>query len=272
MYITNSPIVADIASKAGVDRIFIDLEVLGKQERQGGMDTVQSRHSLDDILKIKDVVVHSTELLVRSNPIHANSKQEIDTIIRNGADVVMLPYFKTVEEVTKFVDIINGRAKVNLLLETPEAVDKLDEILDLNGIDEIHVGLNDLHLGYKMKFLFQVLTEGIVDKIGEKVLKAGIKFGFGGIASLGKGIVPAEMIIKEHYRIGSTCAILSRAFCNTELVTDPKEIEKIFINGLREIRAFETEVESASKVDKDYYEKNRRELVKAVNEFIESKK
>ena len=40
MYITNDPAVAKIAADAGVDRIFIDMEVLGKAERQGGMDTV----------------------------------------------------------------------------------------------------------------------------------------------------------------------------------------------------------------------------------------
>lgn len=40
MYITNRPEVAHIAELSGVDRIFVDLETIGKQERQGGMDTV----------------------------------------------------------------------------------------------------------------------------------------------------------------------------------------------------------------------------------------
>ena len=44
--------------------------------------------------------------------------------------------------------------KTCLLLETPEAVEIIDDILDIDGIDEIHIGLNDLHLGYKMKFMF----------------------------------------------------------------------------------------------------------------------
>ena len=34
MYITNDPTVAKIAADAGVDRIFIDMEVLGKAERR----------------------------------------------------------------------------------------------------------------------------------------------------------------------------------------------------------------------------------------------
>ena len=44
MYITNNTEIAKIAEKSGVDRIFVDLETVGKQERQGGVNTVQSHH------------------------------------------------------------------------------------------------------------------------------------------------------------------------------------------------------------------------------------
>ena len=46
MYITNNPTIAEIADSAGVDRVFIDLEVVGKAERQGGMVRVQFLHSM----------------------------------------------------------------------------------------------------------------------------------------------------------------------------------------------------------------------------------
>lgn len=35
MYITNSEDVAHIAEEAGVDRIFVDMEYIGKTDRQG---------------------------------------------------------------------------------------------------------------------------------------------------------------------------------------------------------------------------------------------
>ena len=92
MYITNQPWIAEIANEAGVDRIFVDLETIGKTERQGGMDTVQSHHTLNDVKRIRETF--KGELLVRSNHIYEGSKDEIDCIIENGADVVMLPYFK----------------------------------------------------------------------------------------------------------------------------------------------------------------------------------
>ena len=91
MYITNDENVAKIADKHGVDRIFVDLEQIGKQERQGGMDTVQSKHTLDDVKKIKKCL-NKSELFVRSNPIYQNSKEEINTIVENGADVITVPY------------------------------------------------------------------------------------------------------------------------------------------------------------------------------------
>ena len=51
MYITNDVNVALIAEKYGVDRIWIDLETLGKEERQKNMDSVKSNHSIEDIKK-----------------------------------------------------------------------------------------------------------------------------------------------------------------------------------------------------------------------------
>ena len=56
MYITNQSDVAKIAEENGVDRIFIDLEKIGKKERQGGMDTVQSQHSIEDISEVKNAI------------------------------------------------------------------------------------------------------------------------------------------------------------------------------------------------------------------------
>ena len=268
MYITNRPEVAKIAETAGVDRIFIDLEYIGKADRQGGMDTVQSHHTLDDIRIIRGVI-SKAELLVRCNPIHdatadySSTEQEIDGIIENGADIVMLPFFKTSAEVERFIAAVSGRAKTMLLFETPEAVAIADDILLLNGIDYIHIGLNDLSLGYGKKFMFELLTDGTVERLCIKFSEKNIPYGFGGIASLGKGMIPAEMIIKEHYRLGSTCAILSRSFCNISLITDKEEIKSIFDEGLKEIRAFEAEC-AAHNMD---FDENQELIKEAVREI-----
>ena len=59
MYITNNPEIARIAEDAGVDRIFVDLEHIGKTDRQGGMDTVQSHHTIEDVKEIRNVGLHN---------------------------------------------------------------------------------------------------------------------------------------------------------------------------------------------------------------------
>ncbi|VUX23489.1 alpha-dehydro-beta-deoxy-D-glucarate aldolase [Dorea longicatena] len=269
MYITNKPQIAEIAESAGVDRIFVDMEYIGKADRQGGMDTVQNHHTLEDVKTIAQTI-KKAKLLVRINPIHEKSKdyisseEEIDRAIKNGADILMLPYFKTVREVETFLRFVNGRVKTMLLLETPEAVGVVDDILKLKGIDEIFVGLNDLSLGYGKKFMFELLRDGTVEELCYKFKKANIPYGFGGIAALGKGDLPAEKIIIEHYRMGSTSVILSRSFCNTNEVKDIETIKSIFMNGIKEIRDYEKTVA----IHSEYFESNKQEINRIVDKIV----
>lgn len=270
MYITNRPDVALIAEQNGVDRIFVDMEYIGKAERQGNLDTVKNHHTIQDVVALRKVLMQS-ELLVRVNPIHEktaeydSSEDEINAAIAAGADIVMLPFFKKASEVKRFLRIVDGRVKTMLLLETPEAVDALDEILAIPGIDEIHIGINDLSLGYGKPFMFQLLTDGTVEHLCRRIGRAGIVYGFGGIASLGRGLVPAELIIKEHYRLGSMMTILSRSFCNIDRYDNIDAIEEIFFRGVREIRALERECA----VHAMYFIENRRELRAAVADVVQ---
>lgn len=269
MYITNKPAVAEIAETSGVDWIFLDMEFIGKDARQSGLDTVQNHHTVNDIANIKSAV-KKAKVLVRVNPIHEalpnypSSKEEIDASIAAGADILMLPFFKTVEEVKEFIRLVGGRAKTLLLMETVEASNLVDEILEVPGIDMIHLGLNDMHLELGMKFMFELLANGTVEKLGNKIKAKGIPFGFGGIATLDGGALPGSMVLKEHVRLGSNMVIVSRSFCNTDIVTDLDEVKRIFDTGISGLRALEKE---AAHADAAYLEKNRKAVVAAVNKI-----
>lgn len=269
MYITNKPAVAEIAEQAGVDWIFLDMEFIGKDARQGGLDTVQNHHTVKDVANIK-AAVKTAKVLVRVNPIHEalpdypSSKDEIDATIKAGADIVMLPFFKTVEEVKRFISYVDGRAKTLLLMETVEAANLVDEILEVPGIDMIHLGLNDMHLELGMKFMFELLANGTVEMLGKKIEAKGIPFGFGGIATLDGGALPGSMVLKEHVRLGSSMVIVSRSFCNTDVVTDLNEVKRIFDEGISGLRALEKE---ASQAGATYLEENRKDVVAAVNKI-----
>ena len=266
MYITNRPEIAQIVEAAGVDWIFLDMEFIGKDARQSGLDTVQNHHSITDIANIRKAIKNS-QLMVRVNPVHMAlpdypSKEEIEGTINAGADIVMLPFFKTVEEVQLFIDYVGGRAKTLLLVETVEAANLMDKILEVPGIDMVHIGLNDMHLQLGMKFMFELLANGTVEFLGKKIKSKGIPFGFGGIARLDGGALPGSMVLKEHVRLGSSMVIVSRSFCNTDLVTDLNEVKKIFEAGISDLRALERE---ASQANDAYFEKNRKAVVTAVN-------
>lgn len=270
MYITNRPEIAKIVESAGVDWIFVDMEFLGKDLRQAGLNTVKNHHTISDIANIKRSVTKA-KILVRINPIHEamedyfSSKEEIEASIRAGADILMLPYFKTIDEVKKFLGYVNGQTKTCLLVETPEAALLLDEILELDGIDMIHLGLNDLHLALGMKFMFELLADGTVDQLAKKIKSKGIPFGFGGIATLDGGALPGAAVLKEHYRLGSSMVIVSRSFCNIDKINDLEEIRRIFNTGIASIRHLEKEAEAA----KTYFSNNRNFVVQSVHGIIE---
>lgn len=271
MFITSRPEIAQIAESAGVDWIFIDMEFIGKNARQGGLDTVQNHHTAADIRNIKSNV-SAAKVLVRINPIHdelsyyQSSKDEINEAIAAGADILMLPFFHTIEEVKEFIHLVNGRAKTCLLLETPEAAELIDEILEVQGIDMIHIGLNDMHLALKMNFMFELLANGKVEEWMQKIKAKGIMCGFGGIASLNSGLLPGEKVLKEHCRLGSEMVIVSRAFCNTDVIKDLDEVKRIFESGVKELRALEAECTGK---DADYFIQNRKEVVERVAQIVE---
>ncbi len=266
MYITNKPEMAMLAQEAGVDRIWIDLEYKGKEERQAGMNTVKSKHTIEDIINIRPIV-NKSDLMVRVNPLDDESEDEINKVIEAGADYIMLPMFKTKKEVERFISLVGGRAKTMLLLETKEAQECIEEYVGLPGIDEIHIGLNDLHLAHGMTFMFELVSNGTVSKLAEILRAHNVRFGFGGFARIGHGILPAEMILTHHYAVGSEMAILSRAFCDANARDNIDEVRADFIEGVKNIRLKEKEILS---YEKEKFESNFVGIQEKVAQIVES--
>ena len=87
--IQNDLEIASFVLKNGVDRIFIDLEKLDKDKRQGHLNTWKSNHVMSDVEKMRKVVSKG-RLLVRLNKWNKNSNNEISEAIDKGADFLML--------------------------------------------------------------------------------------------------------------------------------------------------------------------------------------
>jgi hypothetical protein len=211
LQITNDPGFARRCDALAGLRLFVDLERLGKAERQAGRNTFISAHQVDDVGRIKSVLASAT-LMVRVNPLHAETAPEVDAVLAQGADWLMLPMFSTGAELRAFADIVDGRAPLVALLETAGALDSLDDWIATPGLHEVYVGLNDLHLSLGCPFMFEPLASGIVDRVAAAARARGLRFGFGGIARLDEGLLPGRDVLAEHLRLGSQAVILSRTF------------------------------------------------------------
>lgn len=211
MILADTPESAFLAQSAGVDCIFYDLEYIGKSERQYGRNTVISHNDIEKLPSVKAVLTTS-QLLVRTNPIGPYTAMEVEKAIEYGADILMLPMVMDQHDVETYIDLVKGRAKVCIMIETASSLARLEKILSVPGVDEIFIGLNDLHISMGLTFMFELLSGGVVEYIADKCKEAGIPFGFGGIARIGEGMLPSDNILGEHVRLGSTSVILSRTF------------------------------------------------------------
>ena len=220
--ITNSPTLAAACDALPGMRLFVDLERNGKAERQAGRNTFISTHQLSDVGRVKAALQH-TRLMVRVNPFDAlqaaAAKMEVDAVIAQGADMIMLPMFTSAPQLREFAAIVAGRVPLVPLLETAGALASLDDWITAPGIAEVFVGLNDLHVSLGCRFMFEPLVLGHVDRVATVARQHGLRFGFGGIARVGEGLLPGQDVLAEHLRLGSQAVILSRTFNRTDEAT-----------------------------------------------------
>jgi hypothetical protein len=211
--VTNDPALAAEADGAGVARIGIDIDRLGKAERQAGLGEPRTTHTLDDLARLRPAV-SSAELFIRINPPHADTPREIEDALGLGATAIMLPYFRTTHEAGAFLDAVAGRARALLLVETAAATLRIRELAALPGVDEIMLGLNDLRLEFKVESHFEVLASPLLDLIAREVVGAGVKLGLGGLARPDATVlpVPPELVIAQYPRLGATSAWIARSF------------------------------------------------------------
>jgi len=208
--------------------------------------------------------------LVRCNPLSDSSDQEVEDVLRNGADIVMLPMFYSANEIAQFVRLVGGRAKVVALVETPSAFARLRQILaHQDAPDEFYLGLNDLSLLMRLSFLMEPLAGGLVDHFCQEVRRAGFPYGFGGVGTVGSGVVPAELILSEHVRLGSSRVILSRAFRDTVLTSNTQGVSLDRL--MEEIRRLLDTVALLRTKSAAELEENRQALVAAVERVVQAR-
>lgn len=139
---------------------------------------------------------------------------QLERLVEAGVACVMLPMFRDAETVARACDRVGGRARIVPLVETREAVDGIEEVLAVAGVDEVHVGLNDLALAYGLPSRFAGLAHPSVQRVAEAARAAGARLGLGGLGRVGQEDlpIPASLVYAQHARLGSGAALLSRSF------------------------------------------------------------
>jgi hypothetical protein len=264
--ITSSPKLASIADRAGVTFTMVDLEIMGKSDRQSQASTPIYRHTFDDIAPVRKAM-RSSRVLVRTNPVHDGSGEEVERCLGEGAQALMLPYFKTVSEIHRFRDIVAGRAPIIFLFESSEAAGRAEQILDACRGESVHFGLNDLMIALGTRSPFEAFAGGLIDWLSQLAANQNLFFGIGGMGRLGNPAdkIPAELVLAQHARLGSRRVILSRSFVGKN-VDDPA-LETIVPLELAKIQARLTELKSASEAET---KKLRKEFVDIVTEAVKA--
>ena len=210
--ITNQVEKAQLLDQCGIQQIMVDVENLGKAERQAGKNAVINYHQIEDAAKLKNAGIKA-KIICRINGFYEGIDQEIEQAINSGADTLMLPMILDIKHFEQMLEQISRRIAVIPLIETPYSVFKLNQIIELAKPTQIHFGLNDLHLGLGMKNLFEILLSPVfasaVAYARDKVQLVGI--GGVGHPEISQKVMP-ELLINEYKRLGSRSVILSRSF------------------------------------------------------------
>ena len=256
---TTDPLLGLKAEKAGVDGVVVDWESRGKKARQKNhpletnYDTPQDVHNLSEKLTIP--------VIVRINALGTRTASEINCALDNGAKIIMLPMARSVDDVKKFLKLIDGRAETIIQVETPTLASDAESLKTLDW-DYVYIGLNDLMVATGKSSIWQALFDGTAENISSKL--RGRAYGFGGATIIGGGepIINA-LILHELVRLGGTISLMRRTL-KKELLDRDFNLEMKALRGFIECSeargplAIQQDHEHLLRILKDYLNASSR--------------
>lgn len=195
------------AVASGIQCIIIDWENIGKAQRQARADTQINYDTLDDLRLVRACT--GARVICRLNSYGPTTLAEVEQAIGAGADEVLLPMVRKVEEVKSVMEMVGDRCGVGILVETMAAV-RLAESLGCLPLSRVYVGLNDLAIDRGIPNIFTSLIDGTVESIRHYFK---MPFGFGGLTLPDYGHpIPCRLLIAEMARLCSDFSFLRRSF------------------------------------------------------------
>src|SRR5437868_9880627 len=148
-------------------------------------------------------------VLCRINGANECTAEEIERAIAGGADEILLPMVRTVEEVESVLGMVRGRCGLGVMIETMAAVELAPQLGRL-PLTRAFVGLQDLAIERKTPNLFCAVAEGVIATTRPHIK---MKFGWGGLTLPECGHpIPCRYLMGELVRTGTSFTFLRRSF------------------------------------------------------------
>jgi hypothetical protein len=236
---------------AGAAGAVVDWELRGKARRQHGHDTQVNRDTPADLSRVRQAT--DGRVLCRINAYGPWTAGEVENAISRGVDELLLPMVRTLEQVDRTLELVNGRCGLGILIETLPAVAAAAG-LATRPLSRIYVGLNDLRIARGSGQLFEPLVDGTVDRI--RLHTEHLPFGVAGLTRPDAGWpIPCGLLIAELARLGTDFTFLRRSFLADTAGRDP----------FREIPLLLDAVARAQNRTMDAVRTDREELVTALD-------
>jgi hypothetical protein len=195
------------AVAAGAATVIVDWESDQKQDRQLGADTEINHHTPADLRRVRAAT--DAHVLCRVNAFSDRTAEEVEAAVAGEADELLLPMVRTSAEVEATLELVAGRCRLGILVETNEAVALAKELAGL-PLSRVYVGLNDLAIERGTSTIFAPLVDGTLEELRPLFP---MLFGFGGLTLPDLGApVPCRLLIAELARLGCSFSFLRRSF------------------------------------------------------------
>jgi hypothetical protein len=195
------------AAATDLDGLVVDWESRGKAQRQAGYDTQVNHHTLAHLRQVRAAT--SLPVTCRINSHGPHTLEEVEAALGEGANEILLPMVRQVDEVERTLQAVRGRAPLAILIETTDAVQRRAELGAL-PLSRIYVGLNDLAIDRGARNIFTAVVDGTVEDIRGHIR---VPFGFGGLTLPHLGHpVPCHLLIAEMARLRCSFSFLRRSF------------------------------------------------------------
>jgi len=196
------------AEAAGIDSIIVDWECEGKADRQCGYDLETNRDTPEDVSRLAQAL--RIPVTVRVNRPGPQLADEVECAIDHGGRILMLPLAEHPDQVSHFLDLVQGRAETIMQIETQSLVEHLTKLKAL-AWDYAYIGLNDLMVSRGGRWIWHAVLDGTVEHICRTL--AGRPVGFGGVTIVGGGRpIRFTLLFHEMARLGCGLSMMRRTF------------------------------------------------------------